>query len=351
MSDPAVALDLTALAAWMGERGLDVDGPLEARRIGRGHSNLTYRVRDAAGRTWVARRPPLGELLASAHDVAREARIMAALEHTDVPVPRILATCEDPRVADVPVVLMEHVEGLVIDTEPTAHGLDPAVARGVCADVARTLARIHAVDVDAVGLGDLAKREDYAGRQLRRWSRQWEASRTRELPALDDLTAVLAAAVPPQRGVALVHGDFHLRNVLVDPADGTIRAALDWELSTLGDPVADIGSTLAYWPEAGEPTHGMFAGTAAPGFMTREELAEAYLEQTGADRAALGFWHVLGVWKIAVIVEGVVRRVRDQPENATEGEIPTTDQVDGLIEHAQALSRHYGLRSVVGSSR
>ena len=207
----------------------------------------------------------------------------------------------------------------------------------------RALAAVHEVDVDAVGLGDLARRTSYAERQLRRWSRQWESSRTRDLPLVDRLTGLLTAHVPEQTRLSLVHGDFHLRNVIVDPADGRLLAALDWELSTLGDPLADLGSTLAYWPEPGEDPHGMFAGSAQGGFPTRDDLVEAYAVASGREPVGLGFWHVLGVWKVGVIAEGVLRRVQDEPANATEGEMPQADQITGLFQHAADLAAGYGL--------
>ncbi|MET1133059.1 MAG: phosphotransferase family protein [Aeromicrobium sp.] len=337
-----VALDLPALVAWMRERGVDVGASLRASRVGRGQSNLTYRLQDERGHTWIARRPPLGELLASAHDVVREHRILAALQDTAVPVPALVGVCEDPRVADVPVVVMEHVDGIVLDQMEIAEALEPAARRRLGLDVARTLAAIHAVDVDAVGLGDLASRSPYAERQLKRWSRQFEASKTVERPDLDELTALLRASVPAPGDLSLVHGDFHIRNVIVDAGDGSVRTVLDWELSTLGDPLADLGSTLAYWPEAGETASGMFEATTLPGFPTRAELARAYLDASGRDGDTLAFWHVLGVWKVAIICEGVYRRTLDNPANTAEGGAPTPERVQAIIDHAWHVAETTG---------
>jgi len=338
-----VALDAQALADWMRARGVDVAGELAVARVGRGQSNLTYRLTDEQDRRWIARRPPLGELLASAHDVVREHRILAALQDTSVPVPALVGVCEDARVADVPVVVMAHVDGGVVDQLEVAEAMTPEARRELGLNVARTLAAIHAVDVDEVGLGDLASRSPYAERQLRRWTRQLEASRTEERPDLDRLTELLQANVPPAGHLSLVHGDFHIRNVIVDTDTGDLRAVLDWELSTLGDPLADIGSTLAYWPEAGEPPSGLFAASTLPGFPTRDEMAEAYLEASGRDGSTLPFWHVLGVWKVAIICEGVYRRTLDNPANTAEGGAPTPEMIQGIVDHAWHVARSNGL--------
>ena len=177
---------------------------------------------------------------------------MAALADTDVPAPRIIGVAQDDAVSDVPLVLMEFIDGQVVDTMAVAESLTPQRRRAISDSMPRTLAKIHAVDLDRVGLVDLASHKPYAQRQLKRWAGQWEQSKTRELPDLDDLTRRLVAAVPEQREVSLVHGDFHLRNVIVSREDGAVVGVLDWELSTLGDPLADMGSMLAYWAEAGE---------------------------------------------------------------------------------------------------
>ncbi len=337
------ALELGPLTAWMRGRGLEINGELTARRVGRGHSNLTYRLEDADGRAWIARRPPLGELLASAHDVVREFRILDALGDTEVPVPTMVGVCEDPAVADVPVVVMEHVDGTVVDRQEVAEALSPEARREIGLNLARTLAHIHAVDVDEVGLGDLSSRSPYAQRQLKRWSRQLEASKTEEMPDLDRLTELLQSKIPEPGALSLVHGDFHVRNVIVDDQTGRIRSVLDWELSTLGDPIADLGSTLAYWPQAGEADSGLFAASALPGFPTRKEMAEEYFAVSGRDDSTLPFWHVLGAWKIAIISVGVYRRALDNPANESEDGAPTPERIAAVVDHAWQLARETGL--------
>ena len=327
-------LDTSALARWLVDRGEPVAGELQAERIGLGQSNLTYGLSDGGGRRWVARRPPRGTLLASAHDVAREHRILVALAGTDVPIPGVIGLVDHPLVCDVPVLVVEYVDGLVIDQMAVADGLLPDQRHQVGLGLAEVLARLHAVDLEAVGLSDLATHSPYAVRQLKRWSRQWEASRTRDLPSLDRLTAWLRAHVPEQSRLAVVHGDLHVRNVIIDPVTCAVRAALDWELCTLGDPLADLGSTLAYWPEASDEPIGLFEASRLPGFATRAEIAAAYAQGTGADLAALPFWEVLGMWKIAIIAEGVRRRALDEPANAAEGGPPAAHLVDGLVDRA-----------------
>ena len=338
-----VALDLEVLASLMGAEGVDVAAPLSATRVGLGQSNLTYLVEDTAGSRWIVRRPPRGQLLASAHDVLREHRILSALAETGVPVPKAVGRYVDKRLAETPVVVVEHVQGLVIDRDDVAEGLDPRLRAAIGPSLASTLAEVHQVDVDAVGLGDLASRAPYAGRQLKRWSRQWQDSRTRDQPRLDAMTELLRRHVPEQHEIALVHGDFHLPNVVVDPREGKVRAVLDWELSTLGDPLADVGSLLAYWRQSDDGPTMLFAASTLPGFASRDELAAAYFKTSGRSRADLDFWHLLGIWKLAIIGEGIVRRAIDDPRNAAARGLPTTSGIDLLVEHAWAVAEAVNL--------
>jgi aminoglycoside phosphotransferase (APT) family kinase protein len=338
MRDPSVVgIDPEAVTRWFDQLGVAFTGPLRFERIGLGQSNLTYLVRDADDRRWVLRRPPLGQLLASAHDVAREARIMAALAPTDVPVPEILGVARDPDITEAPLVLMEFIDGQVIDNIAIAESLAPQRRRQIGVSLPATLAKVHAVDIDAVGLSDLASHKPYAQRQLKRWAGQWERSKTRELPELDYLTRRLVAAAPEQRELSLVHGDFHLRNVIVSRGTGAVIGVLDWELSTLGDPLADIGTMLAYWPEPGEEM-GDFEASTLDGFPDRAELARIYLDQTGRDPHALKYWHALGLWKIAIIAEGVMRRAMDTRENKAASGTPIVKWIDALVDAAREIA-------------
>lgn len=331
-------VDPNALRGWLAGLGIEPAGALTARRVGTGQSNLTYLLADAAGGRWVIRRPPLGDLLASAHDVAREARILTALAGTDVPVPRVWGVCTDPAVSAVPLVVMDYVDAEVLDNLPAAEAMTARAREAVGTSMLDTLADIHGLDLDRIGLADLASHRSYAQRQLRRWSAQWEKSKTREIVALDDLTRRLSADIPEQKEVRLVHGDFHIRNVMADPAAGRVRAVLDWELSTLGDPLADIGSTLAYWPAPGEAPLSAAPVELLEGFPDRDQLAAGYLARTGRDARALRYWHALGLWKIAIIAEGVVRRAKDNPKNRARAGVPTTEVVDALVGKATEVA-------------
>ncbi len=315
--------------------------PLSARRIGHGQSNLTYRLTDTDGRQWVLRRPPRGHVLQSAHDIGREHRIIAALQGSEVPVPRVFGMWT---VDGVPNLLMEYVDGLVIEDPASAQSLTTAARRSVGASMARTLAAVHAVELADVQLLDLASHKPYAPRQLSRWARQLDASRTRALPDLDRLTDLLTRRLPEPNGLCLVHGDLHTRNIICDPATGNVRAALDWELSTLGDPLADLGTLLAYWPHNGETDCAdVFAPSTLPGFAAREEIIATYADTTGRDVSALGFWHVLGLWKLAVIVEGIRKRISDEPANAAPSGAPPAAYTEDLLRRAWALVGEYGL--------
>ena len=329
-------IDTEAMTEWLAER-VEVEQPLTYERVGLGQSNLTYLATDARGRRLVLRRPPMGEILASAHDVAREHRILSALQDTQVPLPVVHGLCEDPAVADRPVLVVSFVDGLVLDDRADAERLSPAARHAVGLSLTETLARIHAVDLEEVGLDDLASRKPYAARQLRRWAGQWELSRTRELGELDRLTTRLHGLEPAPGEVALVHGDSHLRNIIIDPDDAQVRAILDWELATLGDPLADLGTLLAYWPQEGDLPTMRFDASTVPGFATRTELVEHYAEVSGRDVSDLPFWHSLGLWKLAIILEGVRRRQLDDPRNLTAmGQIPA-EAVDELVACAHAV--------------
>jgi aminoglycoside phosphotransferase (APT) family kinase protein len=302
-------IDPDGVEAWFALNVPQASPPLSFERIAGGHSNLTYRVGDGGGHRWALRRPPLGKRLGSAHDMAREHKVVSALGATAVPVAPVVGLCEDDSVNGAPFYVMEFVEG------PILRGLAEAETfpaeddrRAIGERVADTLVAIHAVDPDAVGLGDLGRKEDYVARQLRRWQGQWEKSKTRELPLIDSLHDRLSARIPKQGPATIVHGDYRLDNMILTPA-GEVAAVVDWELCTLGDPLADVGLLMAYWPEReqAEIALGQPANL-APGFPTREELAARYAERSGRDLADLAFFVALGYWKLAIILEGVYAR-------------------------------------------
>lgn len=344
MSTPS-PFDTDRLTAWLASlptAGIsDAGGPVSLTRIGAGQSNLTYLATDDLGTSVVVRRPPLGHLTASAHDVLREGRIMAALADTAVPVPEIFGATTTSE--DVPVIAMSVVPGTSLNSPEAAARLTPDARHAAGDGLIDAMVAVHAVDLEGTGLTTLASHEPYAPRQLRRWAGQWEKTKTRELPSLDALTARLTAAVPEQTETVLVHGDLHLGNIIVDEATGAVNAVVDWELTTLGDPMADIGSLLAYWPTPAGPNLPGFSAALSDGFPSPDELADRYLTATGRSRAALDFWHVLGLWKVAVIVEGVVRRVAEMPENAAVAGAPTVEEVDLLIAKATQIADAVGL--------
>jgi aminoglycoside phosphotransferase (APT) family kinase protein len=333
------------LTAWLGRLDSDLTPPVTARRIGVGQSNLTYMLSDAAGHRWVLRRPPIGHLLSSAHDVLREARILSALARTGVPVPRIYGVARAGEVGNEPMLLMEFVDGVVISDVAASRTLPERARHSAGIALPETLGRIHAVDLGAVNLAGLASHSPYAQRQLKRWSGQWEQSKTRELADLDLLTDRLSAAVPPPRELTLVHGDLHLRNIVLSAFDGEILAALDWELATLGDPIADLGTTLAYWPENDETVLPEFRALLLPGYPRRADLIERYCVMSGraVTDAELGFWHALALWKIAIIAEGILRRAQQDPHNRANSGIPVEQTVTDLVGLGHDIAKRAGI--------
>jgi len=302
-------IDRDGVEGWFRENVPAARLPLSFERISGGHSNLTYGVRDSADGRWALRRPPLGKRLGSAHDMGREHKVVSALASTPVPVAPVLGLCEDEGVNEAPFYVMEFVEGPILRGLAEAETFPgEADRRAIGERVVDTLADIHDVDPDAAGLGDLGRKEDYVARQLRRWQGQWEKSKTRELPAIDAVHARLSARIPEQGPATIVHGDYRLDNMILTPG-GEVAAVVDWELCTLGDPLADVGLLMVYWPEAGE--EGISLGlpaTMAPGFPKREELKARYAERSGRDLSQLDFFVALGYWKLAIILEGVYAR-------------------------------------------
>jgi aminoglycoside phosphotransferase (APT) family kinase protein len=347
--------DVAGLARWMRAGGLLEGGELpEVTMIAGGRSNLTYRL-DLPGRSLVLRRPPLGHVLPTAHDMSREYRVLTALAGTAVPVPRTLALCADSSVIGAPFYLMEWVDGVVMRTRADAAAITPAQAGEISQRFIGMMATIHRVDVPAVGLAGFGRPEGYLARQLARWQRQWDLSATREMPGYPELVARLAAGLPASAGAAapgpqenaarpggtLVHGDFRIDNMLLtlgrEPA---IAAVVDWEMSTLGDPLADLGLTLVYWTDPGERDVLDAAGdggpTGAPGFWTRAQLAGRYAEITGADLSRLGYYMAFGCFKLAVVLEGIHARFL-QHKTVGEGFGRQGEAVPALIARAHRL--------------
>jgi aminoglycoside phosphotransferase (APT) family kinase protein len=327
--------------AWLAEHVPAVEQPFRYSLIAGGRSNLTFEVVDGRGRKFVLRRPPLGGVLQSAHDMGREHRIISALAPTRVPVPQPLGYCDDADVNGAPFYVMDYVEGVVLaDAGDVGADLGEPERKQIAHSMVDVLADLGAVEPDEVGLGDLGRREGYVERQLKRWMRQFEQSTEREIPAVPEVHRLLSKCVPPQQWTGIAHGDFRLGNCMVGP-DG-VRAVLDWELCTLGDPLADFGWLMADWIEPGERTDHLRGEpvSALPGFPPRSEMIERYVERTGADVSRLDFYVALALWKLACIAEGVYARYRAGVMGDDGAEVVESfgDRVVALAEEALAIA-------------
>jgi len=310
MSEGVPGIDFERVVPWFSEHVEPVDS-LRATIIGHGRSNLTYRL-DTDGRSWVLRRPPLSHVLPTAHDMRREFRVISALEPTAVPVPHALALCEDASINDAPFYIMSYVEGLV-PSEPAKvkQQYDEQTLRRTSEELIDTLVALHAIDPASVGLADFGKPQGFIGRQVRRFAGQISQNKTRDFPELVELSRRLSAAIPEETGdYSIVHGDYRLDNCVLD-GDGHIAAVLDWEMATLGDPLADVGLQVMYWARgaSGAPASTPAnAVSALPGFLTLDEAITRYAEQSGRSMEKLDFYVVLAYFKLAVIVEGIYAR-------------------------------------------
>ena len=301
-------VDVERVSRWLVEHVDGAVAPFGFTLIAGGRSNLTFKVTDAAGVQYVLRRPPLGHVLATAHDMAREHRIITAVGSTGVPVPRTLGLCTDTEVNGAPFYVMSFVEGQVLDSVEKAALLAPTLRENASFDLIDVRADLHAIDIDRVGLGDLAKRTGYVERQLKRWTTQWENSKTRELPAIDEVVSRLGARLPEQQGVVVAHGDYRFGNVLTDVHNGRIAAVLDWELCTLGDPLADLGYIGVYWSDGPASLLRANDPTGAGGFPTYREIVDRYANRTGRDVSGVDYYVAFSCFRLAVITEGVYAR-------------------------------------------
>jgi len=310
------------------------DAPLTATLIAGGRSNLTYSITDGTS-TWVLRRPPLGHVLPTAHDMAREYRVMRALAGTAVPVPRTLALCEDNAVNDAPFYVMDLVDGIIYRDSESLAGLSVDDARRASEVLVDVLVDIHAVDYEAVGLGDFGRPAGFLERQVRRWGEQWERSKTRELSSVDELARRLRAALPESGPPTIVHGDYRLDNTMMAADDpGRIVAVLDWEMSTLGDPLADLGLFLLYWGRADAQViaTGTAIGSQA-GFLSRDEIVERYARVSGRPVDELDWYQCFAAYKLAIIVEGINARYQ-MGKTLGDGFEAMGAMVSGLIDGA-----------------
>jgi aminoglycoside phosphotransferase (APT) family kinase protein len=302
-------INVEPVTAWLEANVTGARGPFLFEIIAGGHSNLTYRLVGSDGSACVLRRPPLGHRLASAHDMSREHRIIAGLQGSNVPVPKALGLCTDATVNDAPFYVMGFVEGHVVrDVTVAESALTPVARRQASESLIDTMAAIHAVDLDACGLTDLGKHEGYIARQLKRWYGQWNDQKTRDVPAVDRAHDALSQRIPEQGPATLVHGDYRLDNCIVGD-DGRIRAVLDWEICTLGDPLADLGMLQVYWTGPNDDASAWGgSATTAEGFLDRADLVERYATISGRDISQLPFYVSFAYWKLACILQGVYYR-------------------------------------------
>ena len=340
-----VGVDVEAVLAWLGERCAWLRAPVTWAKLAGGHSNLTYRVLDSAGNAFVLRRPPLGELLPSAHDMAREFNVMSALWPTAVPVPQPLALCEDKAVTGAIFYAMGAVEGrsLYNAEEAEAH-VPEQLRRQHGFHFIDVLADLHAIDPQAVGLGDLGRAEAYVARQLKRWKASWDASRTCDLPDVERMHAYLSDRVPEQGPGRIVHGDYGLHNTISD-AGGRIAAVVDWEISTLGDPLADLAYAINGWGKRGEVSRRLVKPSMAPGYPTDDELLERYAERTGMDLRDIDFYVAFNHWKTTCIIDGVLARYHHGQKSVEGVDIVGLEfGRDEALDKAVAAAERFGYR-------
>jgi aminoglycoside phosphotransferase (APT) family kinase protein len=306
-------LDLSRLAACLRDR-LGLDGPVSVRQFGRGHSNLTYLV-TAGDRELVLRRPPFGSKVKTAHDMGREYRILSRLSAVYPKAPRPLLHVDDEGTLGAPFYLMERLQGIILRKDlPPGLDLGPSQVQKLHTNLIDALAELHGLDHEAAGLGDLGKPEGYVERQVTGWSKRYEAAKTDEIDAAPRVAAWLQEHRPPERGAALIHNDFKLDNVVLDAEDPTrITGVLDWEMSTLGDPLMDLGTSLSYWvnrEDDDELQLARWGPTTLPGSLTRAELVQRYAERTGADVDGIVFYYAFGLFKTAGVLQQIYYRYR-----------------------------------------
>jgi aminoglycoside phosphotransferase (APT) family kinase protein len=302
-------IDHEGVTAWMTAAIPESEPPFRFELIAGGRSNLTFRVTGRGGRSFALRRPPVSHVLPTAHDMKREYTVISALGPTGVPVPRTLGLCTDESVNGAPFYVMSFVEGNIVRDERAAGRLDDSSRARAGESLIQTLAALHAVDVDAVGLGDFARRDGYIARQLKRWHGQFTQSTLDGKPGpevVDRVHHLLEAQIPEQQGGVIVHGDYRLDNTVLDDS-GNVRAILDWEICTLGDPLADLGLLMVYWAEPEDRDQSLIgvAPTALPGFARRSELLDRYAALTGRDVSGIAYYRAFGFWKLACILQGV----------------------------------------------
>ena len=313
--------DHAKLADYLRGKIPGAEGPLEVKQFRGGHSNLTYLLRFGA-REWVMRRPPLGPVAPTAHDMNREYRVLSRVWQAFAPAPRAMLLCEDPSIIGAPFFVMERRRGILVKMRqplPAELGEEPDTFRRVSEVFIDTLADLHMVDYQKVGLGDIGKPAGFVERQITGWMGRWERAKTEEVPLMKKLGDWFLAHMPPTQPPSLLHNDFYLHNIMLDADDfGRITGVFDWEMATIGDSMIDFGLSLSYWRDPDDPPELLelsegHAHTTKPGFLTRAQLAERYAKRTGRDISALPFYQSWAWWRNATVVQQIyVRFVRGQ---------------------------------------
>lgn len=323
------------VSTWLSEHIASLTAPYQFELIAGGRSNLTYRVRDSLGRSLALRRPPTGHILPTAHDMLREYTLLSALERGNVPAPRVHGLCLDESVNEHPFYVMDFVEGIILRDEAEALAQPASLRAAAGPQLASTLADLHAVHPSEVGLGDFAKTDDYVARQLRRWSGHYEQMKRDTISdgLVESVARELATAIPKQQAGTIVHGDYRLSNTVIDN-HGAVIAILDWEICTLGDPLADVGMMLVYWPEPGDPLLALTdeSPSMAPGFATRQELLASYAAKSSLDLSNIDYYRAFAFWRLACILQGVYFRQVEGSGGGNRG------SVDHFPAHVAALA-------------
>ncbi|MCC7364354.1 MAG: phosphotransferase family protein [Dehalococcoidia bacterium] len=344
-TDVPAGINYENVSRFFAENVEGADGPLTFKIIGDGRSNITYLV-TSGDKTWVMRRPPLGHVLPTAHDMVREFRVLEGMQKAGFPAPKPLALCEDTSVNEYPFYVMDYRDGVIIVNElPEGYATTPAERRAMSLALVDTLVQLHAVDYNAVGLGEFGRPAGYLERQLRRWAEQWERSKTRELPEIDELIRKLRASLPESPAPSIVHGDYRLGNMILAHDDpGRVVAVLDWEMSTLGDPLSDVGYTLIYWGNRGDTAERLSVRpnlrvTAQEGFLTRDEIVHEYAKRSGRDVTSVDWYQVFANYKLAVIAEGIYAR-HLQGKTVGEGFVGYDRSAPNMVELALEMARN-----------
>jgi aminoglycoside phosphotransferase (APT) family kinase protein len=337
-------LPLEALADYLRGKIDGAERGIELEQFPNGHSNLTYLLR-IGGLDYVLRRPPLGPVAPKAHDMVREYHVLRAVSPHFAEAPKVFVLCEDPAVLGAPFFVMERRHGAVLrEAIPAAIAAIPEHPRLIGEAFLDTMVRLHAIDASAGDVRLLGKPEGYVERQVRGWAERWERAKTTEAAEMDQVVRWLAGRVPRALRPSLIHNDYKLDNVMLASGPQRIEAVLDWEMATIGDPLSDLGLTLCYWAWATDPevrVAGIPALTAAPGWHTRDQLVERYAERTGRDVTHIGYYEVLGVFKLAVIIQQIYSRFhRGQTKDERFESFGARTQ--GLAKRAAWLAEKYG---------